>query len=284
MNALKKIRFNIFPQKTKAATLLEEQRSTEMAPSEQTEIIHDEEPTITANNLPEALVAHFEQLSLLEKKIKAADEHAQSARSMANDAKEKSSIYFGRGKILEALQNSVFHIAQAQGDIMDTMKVSFGYQKRISELINQMLRLCVSNLASTRNLLSQLRTELKKAEGGNYSEETKNEMSRIIRELKAQEDMMCKQAHQSAMLQEQAVHIHKQDEHLLQHDARHEETASEVERVGRLAGDNQKNIMELEQRLSRSEAMRLESEKKMHIILIAAVVVVVALTLVQFFM
>ena len=281
MSEKKKKLFGIFSQKPKALELAEKPKK-KVPVSDQPDLSNQEDISISVDNLPAALAAHFEQLTILEKKIQAADTRAQNARALADSAKKKSAGFFGRRKAIESLQDSNISLAQAQAGVMDAMKVSFAYHRKISEIINQMLLLCVSNLAGTRTLLSQLQDELKKVERGDYSEETKAEMARIIRELKAQEDMMSKQAKQSAMLQEHTIHMQEQDEHLQQHDVRHAETAEEVAKTNKIAAENQRQIEEMSRQLQLSEAARLETEKKQKITFAIAIVAVL-LTVIRFF-
>lgn len=277
MSEKKKKLFEIFSQKPKAVEVTEEDRKKAPATT-----VNQEEVAVTVDSLPAALAAHFEQLTILKGKIKTADERARTARTLADSAKKRSTGLFGRKKAVEALQDSSLSLAQAQSDVMDAMRVSFIYQQKISEIINQMLLLCVSNLAGTRTLLSQLQDELKNVEKGDYSEETKAEMTRIIHELKAREDIMSKQAKQSAVLQEHAIHMQEQDEHLQQHDVRHAETAEEVAKTNELATQNQRQIEELGQLLQFEENARLESEKKQRITFAVATAAVL-LTIISFF-
>jgi len=280
MSEKKKI-FGILSQKPKASELVEKQRKK--APvTDQPQTNTQVDTEVTVENLPAALAAHFEQLTILEKKIQAADSRAQNARILADNAKKKSAGFFGRKKAVEALQDSNISLAQAQSDVMDAVKVSFVYQQKISKIINQMLLLCVSNLAGTRTLLSQLQDELKKVERGDYSEETKTEMAKIIRDLKEQEDMMSRQAKQSVMLQEHEIHMQEQDEHLQQHDVRHADTAEEVARTNQLIAENQHQIKEMGRLLQFSEAARLETEKKQKITFAVAVVAIL-IAVISFF-
>lgn len=276
-----KRRLGIFPKKPKVASLSENRNGKALSAEAPKDIIM-EDPVVTADNLPAALAAHFEQLTILEQKIQGADARARKAKTIALDATQKPVGFFGRKRAVEALQGSALSLAQAQSDVLDAMRASLVYQRQISEIINQMLLLCVSNLAGTRTLLGQLQDELKKVEKGDYSETTKAEMARIIRELKAQEDMMSKQAKQSAMLHEHTMHIQEQDAHLLIHDARHDETAGEVAKVNQLTSDNHRRIDEMERLLQLSEKTRLKSEQKQGITLAIAVVAVL-LAIMKFF-
>ena len=156
-----KKRLGIFQKKPKVASLTEN-RQGKVAPAEAPQNIVMEDTAVTADNLPAALAAHFEQLTILEQKIQGADARARKARTIALDAKKKPVGFFGRKRAVEALQDSALSFAQAQSDVMDAMRVSLVYQRKISEIINQMLLLCVSNLAGTRTLLGQLQDELKK--------------------------------------------------------------------------------------------------------------------------
>lgn len=272
----KKKNSGIFSQKSKASELAEKQRKKDSV-TDQPQTNTQVDTEVTVENLPAALAAHFEQLTILEKKIQAADSRAKNARILADNAKKKSAGFLGRKKAVEALQDSNISLAQAQSDVMDAVKVSFVYQQKISKIINQMLLLCVSNLAGTRTLLSQLQDELKKVERGDYSEETKAEMAKIIRDLKEQEDMMSRQTKQSVKLQEHEIHMQEQDEHLQQHDVWYAETAEEVARTNQLIAENQRQIEEMSRLFQSSEAALLEAEKKQKItIAVAAVAILVS--------
>lgn len=272
----KKKNSGIFSQKSKASELAEKQRK-KASVTDQPQTNTQVDTEVTVENLPAALAAHFEQLTILEKKIQAADSRAKNARILADNAKKKSAGFLGRKKAVEALQDSNISLAQAQSDVMDAVKVSFVYQQKISKIINQMLLLCVSNLAGTRTLLSQLQDELKKVERGDYSEETKAEMAKIIRDLKEQEDMMSRQTKQSVKLQEHEIHMQEQDEHLQQHDVWYAETAEEVARTNQLIAENQRQIEEMSRLFQSSEAALLEAEKKQKItIAVAAVAILVS--------
>lgn len=283
MSEKKKKVSGIFNKKAKVVAPVDQHQEKELAVSESDTVVCEKESVVTADNLSAALAAHFEHLNDLEQKLKKADERANKAKLAAFEAKKKPVGFCSRKKAVEALQGSTLGLAKSQTEIMDAMKISFAYQQKISEIINQMLLLCVSNLAGTRTLLAQLQAELKNMEKGDYSEATKAEMARITRDLKAQEDWMCKQTQQSTMLREHSVHMQEHDEHLHQHDVRHEETAGEVARANKLALENQWKIKQLEQGLLASENAKRDAEQKTRIVSFIAVTVVVIMTIIQFF-
>ena len=83
MSEKKKKLFGIFSQKPKALELAEKPKK-KVPVSDQPDLSNQEDISISVDNLPAALAAHFEQLTILEKKIQAADTRAQNARALAD--------------------------------------------------------------------------------------------------------------------------------------------------------------------------------------------------------
>lgn len=235
------------------------------------------EPTITVENLPDAIADHIEHLAVLEEKMAVARKCAGNAKSLAIEARSRPATFFGRRKAIEALQASSLGLANANADMMDALALSFADQRKIGEILNQMLLLCVSNLAGTRSLIGQLEAGLKKVEKGGYSEDTKAEMARIIRELKAREDMMIRQEKHAEALREYGAHLQAAEDHLHEHDERHNETAEEVSHTNQLLAQTISELEELKQKYTDSEVARLKSEKQNRMMLVGVAIVAVLL-------
>lgn len=242
--------------------------SQAVAPTQDEESTIDT-PVITMENLPNAVADHLEHLVVLEDKMDVARKRARAAKEVAVAAKNKPTVFFKRKKAVEALQDSALSLANANADIMDALALSFADQRKIGEILNQMLFLCVSNLATTRSLIGQFEASLRKAQKSGYSEETKAEMARIIHELKNQEDMMVRQEKQAEVLREYGTQLKATEEHLHEHESNTNDQLTQA----------QKELDELSKRLDESEEARLNSEKKYRYMLIAVAIGAVILSI-----
>lgn len=239
------------------------------------------EPTITVENLPDAIADHIEHIAVLEDKMAVARKQAGNAKTLAIEAKHRPATFFGRRKAIEALQESSLGLANANADMMDALALSFADQRKIGEILNQMLLLCVSNLAGTRSLIGQLEAGLRKVEKGDYSEETKQEMKRIIRDLKTQEDLMIRQEKQAEALRKYGTQLQAAEDHLHEQDERHAETVEEVARTNELAVSNRKKLDEIRGKMQVTESALAESRKRQNV-LFCTVAVLILITIIQF--
>ena len=194
---------------------------------------------------------------------------------------DRPATFFGRRKAIEALQESSLGLANAHADMMDALALSFADQRKIGEILNQMLLICVSNLAGTRSLIGQLEAGLRTVEKGDYSEETKQEMKRIIRDLKAQEDLMIRQEKQAEALRKYGTQLQAAEDHLHEQDERHAETVEEVARANELAVSNRKKLDEIRGKMQATEDAFAESRKRQNV-LFCTVVVLILITIIQF--
>ena len=240
------------------------------------------EPTVTVEKLPDAIADHIEHITVLENKMAVARKRASNAKNLAIEARHRPATFFGRRKAIEALQESSLGLANAHADMMDAFALSFADQRKIGEILNQMLLLCVSNLAGTRSLINQLEAGLRKVEKGDYSEETKQEMKRIIRDLKAQEDLMIRQEKQAEALRKYGTQLQAAEDHLHEQDERHAETVEEVARTNELAVSNRKKLDEIRGKMQATEDALAASRKRQNV-LFCTVVVLILITIIQFF-
>ena len=68
------------------------------------------------------------------------------------------------------------------------------YQQKTAEIMKFLLGLGVTNLATNRAVVKQLKDRLASAQGGSIDEYEEKEILSVLRQLKAQEDILEKQA------------------------------------------------------------------------------------------
>lgn len=226
-------------------------------------------PVITMENLPNAVADHIEHLVKLEDKMEEAQKRAGQAKKLAVSAKNTPNNIFTRKKAIEALQMSILGLSTVNAELMDAMSLSFADQRKIGEILNQMLFLCVSNLATTRNLIGQFEATLKKAQKNGYSQETKAEMARLLRELKNQEDIMARQEEQAGVLRDYGTKLKAAEEHLHEHESNTNDQLIQT----------QKDLDELYKRLDESEEARKKSERQYRIALVCVAIGAVVLSI-----
>lgn len=252
---------NIFRghKKKKAPTLYEEPIEEHKVPPFVEERRSTPITVVDTNNLPVALSQQFEQMSILERKMKDAQACADIAKNAAFALRGKKSFFYSRRKAIHALQESTFAFAQAQSDMLDAMRASFIFQQGISSIVNQLFMHSNNNLAETRVLMDKLQAELKRINTeGSFSDSTKAEMQKIIQQLKEREDFMSKQAKQSEVLQQ-----HGQDIKAF-HDFQYQ-TITDISLAQQAASEQHKIIADLQEQLTQSQLEQKNMTKMMMI-------------------
>ena len=166
--------------------------------------------TITEEQLPSMVRSQCEILSELDQKLEVAMQKAQIAIQSANRAAEVKtgplSALFGGGKrkAIRANQQGAIDLANANEANTEAIKVAAEQQKRITQIMRWFLALGTTSLAMNRATVQQLKILFKQGTFDHLSEATRDELKGVIRDLKAQEDFMQKQART-----EQAVKQHE---------------------------------------------------------------------------
>lgn len=153
---------------------------------------------IQANNtskveelLPYIMKDQFNEISNLGKKVNEAMDKAASAKDRAEQ--KIKPILFKKAAAIEALQNTTYEIADAQVTVVDAQTLIFNYLNKIGEITKYLFSLGISNIAMNRMVVRELELRLKGASEEELSDLAKQELMGVIRQLKAQEDIMEKQ-------------------------------------------------------------------------------------------
>ena len=154
----------------------------------------------TEENLSDLITTRIDALNDLEKHILEAEEAADAAIKEADDVKNGIIDYgifwdsIDTDKAIEKLQNAVISTAKALEESSDAHKKTFEYQKRLTNISYGLFRLGATNIAYNRSLVREIELRLKGASEKEISELARNELVRVVTQLKEQEDLQKKLA------------------------------------------------------------------------------------------
>ena len=168
---------------------------------------------ISIEQLPTIIGNTFKHISKVDRKISNAVSRAEEAKKLADEASQKNAgwSFFGSDKkeAIEALQSAAISQANALSDSVDANKELFNNQKKMSEALRYLFGLGVANIAANRTVVRELELKLKNASQEELSELARQEITNVILQLRAQEDMQYKLENHDRILREHKVDIDK---------------------------------------------------------------------------
>ena len=168
---------------------------------------------ISIEQLPTIIGNTFKHISEVDRKILNAVSRAEEAKKLADEASQKNAgwSFFGSDKkeAIEALQSATVSQANALSDSVDANKELFNNQKKMSEALRYLFGLGVANMAANRTVVRELELKLKNASQEELSELARQEITNVILQLRAQEDMQYKLENHDRILREHKVDIDK---------------------------------------------------------------------------
>ena len=168
---------------------------------------------ISIEQLPAIIGNTFKHISEVDRKISNAVSRAEEAKKLADEASQKNAgwSFFGSDKkeAIEALQSAAISQANALSDSVDANKELFNNQKKMSEAIRYLFGLGVANMAANRTVVRELVLKLENASQKELSELARQEITNVILQLRAQEDMQYKLENHDRILREHKVDIDK---------------------------------------------------------------------------
>lgn len=157
------------------------------------ELVGDQVQRLRDKDLPEIIIGQFEKLKQLEKLNKDSKKAADSARRKALEAKEKTIGWFNKKDRIEDLQSVSLELAQAVQTLTETQDVAFGHHTELAEISKYLFGIGVSNISANRFVVRELEMRLKGASEEELSELARQELTNVVMQLKAQEDVIKKQ-------------------------------------------------------------------------------------------
>lgn len=168
---------------------------------------------ISIEQLPTIIGNTFKHISEVDRKISNAVSRAEEAKKLADEASQKNAgwSFFGSDKkeAIEALQSAAISQANALSDSVDANKELFNNQKKMSEALRYLFGLGVANMAANRTVVRELELKLKNASQEELSELARQEITNVILQLRAQEDMQYKLENHDRILREHKGGIDK---------------------------------------------------------------------------
>jgi hypothetical protein len=171
-------------------TTLIPRKSKEVALKNKNKIFLD---NINVNDLPEIISEQVQKINELDERVKDAINKAEKADTSAKNAKEKSAGFGKKKAAIESLQDAGYDLAQAVMSGAEAQKISFEFQTKLAEIIKFLLNLGAGNIVLTRAIIKQLQLIMDGSSKTELSELAKKEMIELIKQLKAQEDILLKQ-------------------------------------------------------------------------------------------
>ncbi len=170
--------------------------------------VHDAEPGIdqlvnidtseyTEADLSDLITTRIDALNDLEEHIlEAADAAIKEADDVKNGIIDYGIFWdsLDTDRAIEKLQNAVISTAKALEESSDAHKKTFEYQKRLTNISYGLFRLGATNIAHNRSLVREIELRLKGASEKEISELARNELVRVVTQLKEQEDLQKKLA------------------------------------------------------------------------------------------
>lgn len=164
------------------------------------QLVNIDTPEYTEEDLSDLITTRIDALNDLEKHILEAEEAADAAIKEADDVKNGIIDYgifwdsIDTDRAIEKLQNAVISTAKALEESSDAHKKTFEYQKRLTNISYGLFRLGATNIAHNRSLVREIELRLKGASEKEISELARNELVRVVTQLKEQEDLQKKLA------------------------------------------------------------------------------------------
>lgn len=189
--------------------------------SNENEICAEKELSVEQLNLKFSVDDKIDSICLIDKEYqdtlklaKESEERAQKAKEASNKASNLSAGFGKKRKAIEALQNAQKENSLATEANSQAIYKIAELQQRLCDAIKALLSLNVRNLAASRSVYRQLELKLKGASEQELSDLAKEEIQKVMTELKNQQDMMLRQEKMSEEINKQNIKIQQQDEEI----------------------------------------------------------------------
>lgn len=142
---------------------------------------------INLADLPTIISAQVTQIKELGAKIENAIASADEAKDAATAAGGMPVKFGHKRKAIKELQESGKKSAEAIGDTVEALQLSFEYEKQLGEISKFLIALGAYSAEHTRKTVAQLKAEiLNKGTGTNLNDVAKKQLIQVIAQLEAQ--------------------------------------------------------------------------------------------------
>lgn len=178
--------------------------------------------TIRDEDLPAVVSEQVKVIEDLHKEIEKSLQLAEDAKKSASDAEIKTKamgFLGGRRDAIIALQNSGFDLSAAVCSNTKALDMAFKALTKLSNATKYLFTLGVSSLALNRMVVRELELKLRGASADQLKDKAREEVLNVIRQLKAQEDILIKQERLATKVRGHDDQLHSQ----IEKDAKHDE-------------------------------------------------------------
>jgi DNA repair exonuclease SbcCD ATPase subunit len=227
---------------------------------------------INEKDLPSVLQGQVETLNELSKSLEKALRAADKATNSAKNAKNKSAGLFKNKAAIEELQSAGVDVADAIASAAEAQKISFEFQTKLAEISKYLIALGCINIVNNKTVIRQLESKLKNASKEELSELARQELMNVIRQLKAQEDILSKQeAHAEIakehdkklkVLSQKDREIDEQLKTQLAKVSNHDKKVKALSRKDKEHDEQLKDLLEIEKRNDKELCKKAKKDKE----------------------
>ena len=161
--------------------------------------------TLNIDDIPQIITTQFAELSTFHEQIEQAKARALAAKQSA-DSVTAHTKGLGAGKTaIGLLQKATSELADSQMVLTEAQQLSFQYQEKLSKVVQFLFGLGTASLASNRAVIKKLELLLTDGDVASLDELTQKEIVGLVQQLKAQEDILQKQADLEQKIKTQAA-------------------------------------------------------------------------------
>ncbi len=212
--------------------------------------------------LPAIISGQVTELKKVSDMIAIAEKNAEEAKEKVQYAANRSAGFGKKKAAIESLQDAQKDMAEVQGNLIEAQKASFEYQQKLGEITQYLFGLGVANIAANRSVVRNLEIQLKGASEQELNELARKEIVGVVKQLKAQEDMMRKQEELSQHVKEHEMQIRKQheiDDNFEEKDREHDRKLAEQEKKDK---EHDEKLAEQEEKDKEHDQLFKEQEYK----------------------
>lgn len=148
---------------------------------------------IPESEVPAVINEKFSQLAKIKNEVQYLQSSSIEIKNNAVVAKNKKVGLFNKKNVIKDLQTLTVDISNNQVANAEITNKILIYQQKTAEIMKFLLGLGVTNLATNRAVVKQLKDRLASAQDGSIDEYEEKEILSVLRQLKAQEDILEKQ-------------------------------------------------------------------------------------------
>lgn len=153
----------------------------------------------------------FSQLHRLKDNVKNQLEKAELAQISVDEATKKKVGLFSQKKSVQSVISAVQNLSDAQIVAAETQGIALEYQQKLAEIMRYLFGLGVTNIALNRSLVRELELRLNNATEEELDEYARQEIVGVVKQLKAQEDILVKVDNLKLIVKEQDATIQKHE-------------------------------------------------------------------------